>query len=169
MELSRLEPKGSSTTIRTEGRPSLPFVLPASTSSHQTPDQRHSFLNTLLLLSSYAWELLQIKFCNILVSHMRRFDLIVVVVPCFAFSHMRHLGTTITKVIVGFPISCLGFLYHNLRRRSIPDSVRFFVYQETGELLPGLPEQVINQMLREEEAKIANPVSNSEAESTAAA
>ena len=43
------------------------------------------------------------------------------------------------------------------------------VYQETGELLPGLPEQVINQMLREEEAQIANLVSNSEAESTAAA
>ena len=43
------------------------------------------------------------------------------------------------------------------------------MYQETGELLPGLPEQVINQMLREEEAQIANLVSNSEAESTAAA
>ena len=72
-------------------------------------------------VGSGGWELLQIKFCNILVSHMRRFDLIVVVVPCFAFSHMRHLGTTITKVIVGFPISCLGFLYHNLRRRSFPE------------------------------------------------
>lgn len=39
MELSRLEPKGSSTTIRTEGRLSLPFVLPSAISSHQLPAQ----------------------------------------------------------------------------------------------------------------------------------
>ena len=56
----------------------------------------------------------------ILMSHMRRFDHLVLAVSCFAFSHMRHLGIAITKVIVGFPIGCLGFLYHNLRRRSFP-------------------------------------------------
>ena len=41
----------------------------------------------------------------ILMSHMRRFDHLVLAVSCFAFSHMR---------------GCLGFLYHNLRRRSFP-------------------------------------------------
>lgn len=57
MELSRLEPKGSSTTIRTEGRLSLPFVLPAATSSHQLPAQLPPFPRLQLyglLLSSYA-------------------------------------------------------------------------------------------------------------------